>query len=115
MLINGVGTHSPAIVIVSLIPLFFIAGAYNALNRADPDCGTTFSWATRAIGPRFGWVIGWTTIFSYIVVNANQAGIAGSYGFQLFGLNDAANSKRDVIILGIVFIGLLTWICWRGI
>jgi amino acid transporter len=115
VLINGVGIHSPAIVIVSFFPLFFIATAYNAMNKVDPDCGTTFSWVTRAIGSGWGFVIGWTVIFSDIVVNANQAQIAGSYGFQLFGLNGAANSKWDVIILGVVFIILLTWICYRGI
>jgi amino acid transporter len=115
VLINGVGLHSPAIVIVSFFPLFFIATAYNAMNKVDPDCGTTFSWVTRAIGSGWGFVIGWTVIFSDIVVNANQAQIAGSYGFQLFGLNGAANSKWDVIILGVVFIMLLTWICYRGI
>lgn len=115
VLINGVGVHSPAIVIVSFFPLFFIATAYNAMNKVDPDCGTTFSWVTRAIGSGWGFVIGWTVIFSDIVVNANQAQIAGSYGFQLFGLNGMANSKWDVIILGVVFIILLTWICWRGI
>ena len=35
---------------------------------------------------------GWAVLFADIVVNANQAQIAGSYGFQLFGLNGAANS-----------------------
>ena len=115
VLINGVGVHSPAIVVVSFFPLFFIATAYNAMNKVDPDCGTTFSWVTRAMGSGWGFVIGWTVIFSDIVVNANQAQIAGSYGFQLFGLNGMANSKWDVIILGVVFIILLTWICWRGI
>ena len=29
------------------------------MNRADPDCGTSFSWITRAIGPRAGWMGGW--------------------------------------------------------
>ncbi|HTU30157.1 MAG TPA: APC family permease [Solirubrobacteraceae bacterium] len=115
VLINGVGVHSPAIVIVSFFPLFFIATAYNAMNRVDPDCGTTFSWTTRAMGANWGWVIGWTIIFSDIVVNANQAQIAGSYGFQLFSLNSLANNKWAVIALGVLFIMLLTWICWRGI
>jgi amino acid transporter len=115
VLISGVGVHSPAIIIVSFIPLFFIATAYNAMNRVDPDCGTTFSWVTRSLGSGWGWVIGWTVIFSDIVVNANQAQIAGQYGFTLVGLNGAAGSKWDVIILGVVFIALLTWICWRGI
>ena len=115
VLITGVGVHSPAIIIVSFIPLFFIATAYNAMNRVDPDCGTTFSWVTRAMSPSLGLLIGWTVIFSDIVVNANQAQIAGSYGFQLVGLNNASVNTLDVVILGVVFIGLLTWICWRGI
>ncbi len=115
VLITGVGIHSPAIIVVSFIPLFFIATAYNAMNKVDPDCGTTFSWVTRAMSPSLGLVIGWTVIFSDIVVNANQAQIAGSYGFQLFGLNNAAANTLDVVILGVIFIIALTWICWRGI
>ena len=104
VLIIGVGVHSPAIIVVSFIPLFFIATAYKAMNEVDPDCGTTFSWVTRAISPSLGLLIGWTVIFSDIVVNANQAQIAGSYGFQLFGLNAAASNTLDVVILGVVFI-----------
>ncbi len=115
VLIGGIGTHTPAVFIVSFIPMFFIATAYNAMNKVDPDCGTTFSWVTRSLGPSWGWVIGWTVIFSDIVVNANQAQIAGTYGFQLFGLDAAANNLLDYTILGVVFIILLTWICWRGI
>jgi amino acid transporter len=115
VLITGVGVHSPAIIIVSFIPLFFIATAYKAMNTVDPDCGTTFSWVARAMSPSLGLVIGWTVIMSDIVVNANQAFIAGDYGFQLFGLNAAANNTLDVVILGVVFIVALTWICWRGI
>lgn len=54
-------------------------------------------------------------LFADIVVNANQAQIAGVYGFQLFGRNGMANSTIAVTILGVVFIASLTWICWRGI
>jgi amino acid transporter len=115
VLIGGIGGHTPAVIIVSFIPMFCIAGAYNAMNKVDPDCGTTFSWITRSMGAGWGFVIGWTVIFSDIVVNANQAQIAGTYGFTLFGLNGAAGSTVDVTILGVVFIILLTWICWRGI
>jgi amino acid transporter len=113
--ISGITTHNPAVVIVSFIPMLFIAWAYKAMNAVDPDCGTTFSWVSRSMGPQLGWVIGWIVIFSDIVVNANQAQIAGSYGFQLFGRNGMANSTFDVIVLGGIFIILLTWICWRGI
>jgi amino acid transporter len=113
--VGGIGTHNPAVVIVSFIPMLFIAMAYKAMNAVDPDCGTTFSWISRAMGPQIGWIIGWIIIVSDIVVNANQAQIAGSYGFQLFGRYGMANSTGDVIVLGGIFIILLTWICWRGI
>src|SRR5947209_4061544 len=115
VLTSGVITHSPAVIIVSFIPMVCIAWAYKYMNEVDPDCGTSFSWVTRAMGPSIGWVIGYTVIFSDIVVNANQAQIAGSYGFLLFGLNGAAASTLAVTILGVTFIALLTWICWKGI
>jgi amino acid transporter len=115
VLTQGVGVHSPAVIIVSFIPMVCIAWAYKYMNEVDPDCGTSFSWVSRALGPNIGWVIGWTVLFSDIVVNANQAQIAGSYGFLLFGRDGMANSTLDVTILGVVFIVLLTWICWKGI
>ena len=42
----------------SFIPMLFIAGAFYYMNRADPDCGTTFSWVSRAMGPWMGWMGG---------------------------------------------------------
>lgn len=50
------GTKAPAVLIVSFIPMLFIAGAFSYMNRADPDCGTTFSWVSRAMGPWMGWM-----------------------------------------------------------
>jgi amino acid transporter len=110
--IGGMATHMPAVIIVSFIPMFFIALAYRNMNAADPDCGTTFSWMTRAMGPVLGFLGGWTLLFSDIVVNANQSQIAGSYGVQLFG---GTATQAETIIIGAVFIIVLTWICWRGI
>ncbi|MFZ1993551.1 MAG: APC family permease [Solirubrobacteraceae bacterium] len=113
--VGGIGVHNPAVVIVSFIPMLFVAWAYQYMNEVDPDCGTSFSWISRTFSPELGLIIGWIVIVSDIVVNANQAQIAGSYGFQLFGLNGAAASTAAVIVLGGLFIILLTWICWRGI
>lgn len=39
--LSGIGTHAPAVLIVSFIPILLIAVAYKYLNRADPDAGTT--------------------------------------------------------------------------
>src|SRR5215212_3081186 len=38
-----VGVHAPGVLLASLVPMLLIAGAFAALNRADPDCGTTES------------------------------------------------------------------------
>src|SRR5436305_12232014 len=46
--VKGVGVHAPAVLIVAFIPMLLVAFAYRYLNRADPDCGTTFAWTTRA-------------------------------------------------------------------
>ena len=113
--VGGMGTRMPSVIIVSFLPMLFIALAYRHLNSVDPDCGTTFSWMTRAMGAGWGWLGGWIAIFSGIVVNASQAQIAGTYTFELVGLHVAANSTFAVAVLGVVFIALLTYICWKGI
>ena len=52
--VKGIGVHAPAVLLVSFVPMLLIAFGYKYLNRADPDCGTTFAWATRALGPYIG-------------------------------------------------------------
>ena len=52
--VQGVGLSAPAVLLVSFLPMFCIAFAYNYMNRADPDCGTSFAWVTRAMGPHLG-------------------------------------------------------------
>ena len=49
-----VGLQAPVIVILAFVPMLFTAIGYQELNKADPDCGTTFTWATRAFGPEDG-------------------------------------------------------------
>jgi amino acid transporter len=58
----AVGLQAPAIMFLAFVPMLFIAAAYYYLNRADPDCGTTFAWVTRAMGPHAGWMGGWGII-----------------------------------------------------
>src|SRR3954447_22257090 len=77
--VAGVGVQAPAILLVSFIPMLLIAASYYYMNRADPDCGTTFSWVTKAMGPYVGWLGGWAIIVADIIVMANLAQIAGLY------------------------------------
>jgi amino acid transporter len=113
--VNGMGFHAPAVMLVSFVPMLLIAAAYYYMNRADPDCGTSFTWVTRAMGPRLGWLTGWTIVVADVVVMAALAYIAGVYTFLLFGLNDAAANLLDVSIVAAIWIIVMTWICYVGI
>ena len=110
-----VGLQSPAIMVLAFLPMLFIAYAYRELNAVDPDCGTTFTWATRAFGPRTGWLGGWAIVVADVVVMANLAQIAGSYGFLLFGADGLAASTSWTTLVGALWIIALTYVCYRGI
>jgi amino acid transporter len=109
------GEKTPSILLLAFVPMFLIAVAFQQLNRREPDCGTTFTWAARAFGPWAGWLGGWGIIAADVIVMANLAQIAGSYTFGLFGLDDLADSTLWTTVAGVVWIALMTWICHRGI
>jgi amino acid transporter len=113
--VSGVGVHAPAVLLVSFVPMLLIAVAYKYLNRADPDAGTTFAWTTRALGPGTGWVNGWTIVLADVIVMASLSDIAAIYTFKLFGFTELGESKAAIVVAAIVWIALMTWICYRGI
>lgn len=114
-IVIAVGPQAPAIMVLAFLPMLFIAVAYDQLNRAEPDCGTTFTWATRAFGPRAGWLGGWGIVAAGVIVMANLAQIAGKYTLLLFGADGLAASAFWTTALGVVWILLMTWVCYLGI
>ena len=62
LVVAAVGFASPAIMWLAFVPMLLVATSYYYLNRVDPDCGTTFSWVTKAFGPWVGWIGGWAII-----------------------------------------------------
>jgi amino acid transporter len=107
------GFQSPAVMLVAFFPMAFIAAAYYYMNRADPDCGTTFSWMTKAMGPWLGWQGGWAIVVADVLVMPSLASVAGNYTFQLFGNSNPSN--LDVTLVGIAWIVIMTAICYVGI
>ena len=115
------GVKAPAVVLISFIPMYLIAIAYQELNEADPDCGTTFTWASRAFGPVAGWLGGWGIIAAQVIVMANLVEIAGAYSFRVIGdlgwhsVADLANSRFWSTVAGVFWIVMMTYVCYRGI
>ena len=111
----AVAFKSPAILLVSFIPMFLVAGGYYYMNKADPDCGTSFTWVGKAMGPQLGWIAGWAIVVADVIVMANLAQIAGLYTFLLFGWDSAAASTAAVTAVGVVWIIIMTAIVTIGI
>jgi hypothetical protein len=76
----AVGLQSPAVAVLAFVPMLLTSIGYSELNKADPDCGTTFTWATRAFNPRTGWAGGWGIIAADVLVMASLARLPGSTG-----------------------------------
>ena len=114
LMVAAVGAQAPAALVLAFIPMLFTAVAYNELNKEDPDCGTTFTWASKAFGSRTGWMGGWALALSGVVVLANLAAIAGEYLWKLIS-PDLTESPVLVTATGVGFIALMTWLNIRGI
>ena len=122
VVLSGVGVKAPGIMLLAFVPMFFISVAYKELNRVEPDCGTVFTWAGRAFGTRTGWMSGWALIIADVICMSSLATVAGSYSFifvgEVVGNPAIGDLGSDVVwstVAGLVWIAIMTWICWRGI
>jgi len=113
----AVGLQSPAVAILAFVPMLLTSIGYSELNKADPDCGTTFTWATRAFGPKTGWVGGWAIIVADVLVMASLAQVASQYVFLEFNAKGIGGNATSgwVLLGGIIWIVLMTAICYVGI
>ena len=110
----AVGAQAPIAFIIAFVPMLFIAFAYRELNNEMPDCGTTFTWGTKAFGPWVGWMGGWGVAVAGMVVLANLAQIASVYFWDLFGL-ELENDDWRIVLVAVAFIAAMTWVSWRGV
>jgi amino acid transporter len=116
IIVAGVGVFAPGVLIASFVPMFLIAGAFYYMNRADPDCGTSFSWITRAIGPYVGWVAGWAVCTTGIIVIGSLADVAAYYSFDIVGWDAARDAENKLAVTGlaVAYITITTTICVIG-
>lgn len=114
-LVVAAGVQAPAIMLLAFVPMVCVASAYYYMNRVDPDCGTTFAWVTRAMGPTLGWIAGWSIVMAGIIVIGSLADVASLYTFLLFDLTAAAESKLAVTALAVFYIALMAAVAVRGI
>jgi amino acid transporter len=113
-IVVAVGIHAPGVLLLSFVPMFFIAAAFYYMNRVDTDCGTTFSWVTRALGPYAGFMGGWAICTTGILVVGSLADVSAFYTFDLLGLDELKKSRVAVVSFAVVIIAVMTTICVIG-
>jgi amino acid transporter len=117
--VAAVGLKSPLVAALAFVPMLLCSIGFSELNKADPDCGTTFIWGARAFGPKTGWAGGWGTVAADILVMASLAQVAGQYLFFLIqGPNSTIGANASggwVLLVGIFWIVVMTYVCYRGI
>jgi amino acid transporter len=109
-----VGIHAPGVLLASFVPMLLIASAFYYLNRVDQDCGTTFSWVTRAMGPWWGWVGGWAITMTGVLVIGSLADVGVRFGLLAVGQDGLAENEWVVKAGAVVLILVMTWLCVLG-
>jgi amino acid transporter len=112
LIVAEVGLQTPATLLVAFIPILLTAGAYAELNRVDPDCGTTFSWVTRAFGPAVGWVSGFIVGMAGIMVIGLLAEVAAQYTYVFLGWEEP--SSLAITVLAVAYVLVMAALTIRG-
>jgi len=114
-MVAAVGAKTPLLFVIGFLPMLLTAFAFRELANETPDCGATFTWTTRALGPWVGWLAGWAAMIAAIVSVGNGAQVAAIYLLEALHLNAMANSMvAQIVVGGVAVVGLLL-VCLRGI
>ena len=122
ILVAEAGAKMPVVIIAGFLPMFFAAYAYRELNKVAPDCGTSFTWTTKAFGPHIGWLGGWAAVLATVIVLSNLAGVAVQFFYQFLGEvigNDDVGSLWETrwvnVLTCLAFLVIAAWVSYRGI
>ena len=120
--VTEVGLQMPAIFLAGFLPMLLVAYAYRELNRVAPDCGTSFTWTTKAFNPYVGWLCGWGALLATVIVLSNLAGVAVSFFYlllgELTGSESVATLGDDTVVNAltcVAFVAVATWVTYRGV
>jgi amino acid transporter len=111
----AVGVYAPVVMLLAFVPMWLTAVAYRELNEVVPDCGTTFTWAAKAFGPRTGWMGGWGVAVAGIIFMTSAAEVSANYFYSLIGVPGATGNRMVMLATGSAFVAIMTWVTYRGI
>ncbi|HVB54282.1 MAG TPA: APC family permease [Candidatus Acidoferrales bacterium] len=120
LLVAAVGLGSPAIILISFLPVLCVAIAYYFMNRRDPDCGASYAWLARTMNPYIGWFNGWVQTAASVLFCIAAPALAGTNTLALlesFGWigSKAASSTLLTAVIGLGWLILVSAMVIYGI
>ncbi|MFE3255422.1 APC family permease [Nocardia sp. NPDC059091] len=122
LIVAAVGLKMPALLIAGFIPMFLAAYAYREFNAETPDCGASFTWSARSLGPYVGWMAGWGSVIAVVIVLANIAAVGAEFLYLFVGklvgsetIATLGDNKPINIVTTLAFLAAAGWAASRGI
>ncbi|HEV1996917.1 MAG TPA: APC family permease [Candidatus Dormibacteraeota bacterium] len=120
LLVAAVGLSSPAAILVSFVPVLFVAVAYYYMNRQDPNCGASYTWISKTLSPYVGWFTGWVQTAASVLFCVAAPILAGTntlallQSLKVVSAETAADTKV-IAVVGLLWLLLVTWMVVVGI
>ncbi|MFE3228689.1 APC family permease [Nocardia sp. NPDC059228] len=122
LIVAAVGLKMPALLIAGFVPMFLAAYAYREFNAETPDCGASFTWSARSLGPYVGWMAGWGSVIAVVIVLANIAAVGAEFLYLFVGklvgseaIAALGDNKPINIVTTLAFLAAAGWAAGRGI
>ena len=100
-------------IFITMLPMLVIAYSFQRLNRWEANCGAQYVWVGRAVGPRLGFMTGWTVLGALMLGTVATVLPVGPSFLDLFGLNSssqfgsvASSTVLMVIVLVVAILGI---------
>jgi amino acid transporter len=107
------GEATPFVYLACLIAILIVASGIIEMAREFPSAGAFYTYVTRGIGPRAGFVTGGLMFVAYALLPPAEIGLIGSYLQSTF--RTEFNVNIPWWLIGMVPAGLMIFLAFEGI
>ncbi|PRY17810.1 APC family permease [Kineococcus rhizosphaerae] len=106
------GAAMPLVMAASLIASLVVANGVAAMSRELPSAGAFYTYVSRGIGPRTGFVTGILMFLSYALLVPAELALIGVYAHDVL---DGYGLSLPWPVISLFFAALMLALSWRGI